>query len=88
MGYQGVQRSRQSVRPVEFQEGDRVERQVNVHDKSKGMLHGMVVQVRIRVGSAALYDVQWDEREQVDKGYFAHGLQLVESGALSSIHLV
>jgi hypothetical protein len=56
----------------EIMVGDRVMRQRQVGDASKGFLHGLIVKVKVRPGMPPLYDCCWDnDTTKIDTGYLA-----------------
>lgn len=69
---------------MKFKIGDRVRREINIYDPSKGMRYGKVVQCyskperKLSPGSTLgpypeLYEVLWDDGT-VERGFLPHGL--------------
>ena len=62
--------------PLDFEAGDRVVREFNVHDRSSPLMHGTVIEVeRMENHYQTLFTVQWDHTTEPHRGYFWWGLR-------------
>jgi hypothetical protein len=59
---------------VRFNIGERVCRRTDVFDEKSRMRYGRVV-MRYQRGGVDVYQVRWDDTNEVDDGYFEHGIR-------------